>query len=88
MAYALELTQTARAKIAALQKKNNVAFVAVGKKVNQVLENPYRFKPLKAPLQGLWRVHIDSSFILLYSIDESRKTVVVQNYAHHDEAYR
>ena len=59
----------------------------VAKKLEEILENPYRFKPLRAPKQGLRRVHIDRSFVMVYSIDDSRKVVVIEDYAHHDEIY-
>ena len=88
MAYVLELSKTAEEKFEKLRKKNKVALQAIGKKIKQVLDDPYRFKPLCAPLQGKWRIHIDSSFVLLYSIDEQKKTVIVLDFDHHDKIYR
>jgi len=88
LAYALELSKTAEEKFEKLRKKNKLALQAIGKKIKQVLDDPYRFKPLRAPLQGKWRIHIDSSFVLIYSIDEAKKSVTVLDYDHHDKIYR
>lgn len=60
---------------------------AVDKKVKQILENPSHFKPLRAPMQGVRRAHVMSSFVLLYEIVEQAKTVHLLALKHHDEAY-
>jgi len=59
----------------------------INKKIAEILENPCRFKPLRAPMQNQRRVHI-GSFVLVYEVDEQAKTVLVINYKHHDEVYR
>ena len=87
MAYQLEIGKDVEEKFERMRKKNKVALEAIGKKIKQVLEDPHRFKPLKTPMQGKWRVHIDSSFVLIYSIDEQNNTVSILDYAHHDEVY-
>ena len=38
----------------------------------------HRFKPLQFPLLGMHRVHF-GNFVLMYSIDEMRKTVVIED---------
>ena len=60
---------------------------ALDKKIAQILESPHRFKPLRKPLHGLRRVHVDGSFVLVYSVDEDRKVVTIWDYAHHDRVY-
>jgi YafQ family addiction module toxin component len=69
-----------------LAKKDPKQMSAVGKKIEQILTNPYHFKPLGAPMQHLRRVHV-GSFVLVYSIDEKNKMVTIEDYAHHDEVY-
>jgi mRNA-degrading endonuclease RelE of RelBE toxin-antitoxin system len=59
---------------------------AVERKVAQVLTKPLHYKPLRAPLQGVRRVHI-GPFVLLFEPDEKRKVVRLLRLAHHDEAY-
>lgn len=61
---------------------------AVNKKVMQVVKNPLHFKPLHAPLQGVRRVHVAKSFVVLFEVVEERKTVRLLRLAHHDEAYK
>ena len=59
----------------------------IDKKVLQILENPHHFKPLRGDMHGARRVHIDKSFVLVYEIDEEKKTVIVLDYNHHDKIY-
>jgi len=70
-----------------LSKKNPKQLEIITKKLKQVLRNPYRYKNLKAPLQHLRRVHF-GSFVLTFSIDEKRKTVILEDYRHHDKIYK
>jgi len=60
---------------------------AVDTKVLQILEDPTRFKPLRAPMQGLRRVHVASSYVIIFEADLTRKAVRFLRLAHHDEAY-
>lgn len=69
-----------------LSKKNKITLKHISKKIKEIQENPYRFKPLKKPMQGFWRVHI-GSYVLIYSINERDKQVVIERYRHHDEVY-
>lgn len=70
-----------------LFKKDKVSFEYISKKILEIRENPYHFKPLKNPLQGYRRVHI-GSFVLVYSINERMKKVIIERYKHHDEVYK
>jgi len=60
---------------------------AVDRKVAQVLLAPLHYKPLRAPLHGVRRVHVGGSFVLLFEADEGRRAVRLLRLAHHDEAY-
>jgi len=55
-----------------LSKKNPKQLLIIEKKINEIIQNPYHYKNLKAPLNHLRRVHIDKSFVLVFSIDEQR----------------
>ena len=59
---------------------------AVDRKVAQILETPLHYKPLRAPLEGVRRVHL-GPFVLLFEPDEARHAVRLLRLAHHDEAY-
>ena len=68
-------------------KKNPVLERAIKNKIEQVLENPHHFKPLKYDLAGERRVHIFKSFVLKFIINEPNKSVTFIFFGHHDEAY-
>lgn len=85
--YFLESSKRLDKIIAKVAKRDPIQYAALQKKIRQILEDPHRFKPLHAPLQHLRRVHIFGSFVLTYSIAENRKAVVLEDYAHHDQAY-
>lgn len=70
-----------------LARRNPDQLRAIGEKIEEILGDTYRFKPMHYPLAGIRRVHF-GNFVLLYSIDEQRKTVVLEDYEHHDRVYR
>ena len=86
--YHLEVSKNLDKILRKLAKKDALAHEAIEKKTEQILENPFRFKPLSAPMQGKWRVHVMGAFVLVYSVDDKRKTVVLEDYDHHDRIYK
>lgn len=86
--YELEIKEHVKAIFDKLEKRDMIQIIIVRKKLKQILENPYRFKPLGASMQGLRRVHIYKSFVLTYSINESKKIMTIEDYAHHDDVYQ
>lgn len=85
--YKIKVRKEVERVLKKLAKKDKISSIYISKKVKEIQENPYRFKPLKKPLQGFWRVHI-GNFVLIYSIDEQNKTVTIERYKHHDEVYK
>ena len=71
-----------------LAKKNPKQMEIIEKKIEEIRKNPQHYKSLKRPLQHLRRVHIDRSFVIVFSVNESIKTVVIEDYNHHDKIYR
>ena len=71
-----------------LSKKNKAQLEIIFSKVDEILENPHRYKNLRAPLNNWKRVHIDTHFVLTFSIDEVNKRVILEDYDHHDKIYR
>jgi len=88
MSYEIEIKPSCKESINKLCKKNNVLEEALKRKIEQIIQNPYHYKLLRYDLSGERRVHIMKSFVLKYEIDESRKTVVLLFFGHHDEAYK
>lgn len=87
--YSLEIKEHLDAIFSKLAKKDHVQFQAINRKVQEILSDPYRYKPLKKPLQNKRRVQIfGRRFILIYSIDEKRNIVILEHYGHHDEVYK
>ena len=60
---------------------------AVDAMIAQLREAPLHYKPLRAPLQGVRRVHVGGLFVLLFEPDVGHSTVRLLRLAHHDETY-
>jgi len=70
-----------------LAKKDKSQFEILHGKIQEILEYPHKFKPLRAPMQGKRRVHIGKSYVLTYSVDEANTWVILEDYDHHDNIY-
>lgn len=88
MSYSLIVSDECEKNIEKLFKKNPVLKNALEKKMNEITNNPYHYKPLKYNLAGERRVHIMKSFVLKFEIDENTKTITFIFFGHHDEAYK
>jgi YafQ family addiction module toxin component len=82
----LEIEEDVSKTFKKLLKKDRKQLEAINKKIEQIRLDPFQFKPLKHPLEGLWRVHV-GSFVLIYQVIENPPTVKIVKYKHHDEAY-
>ena len=71
-----------------LSKKNPRQFEIILKKISEVIQNPYHYKNLRKPLQHLRRVHIDKSFVLIFSVNEKEKIILFKELDHHDRIYK
>lgn len=69
-----------------MAKKNKAQLLAINGKINEILENPHHFKPLKGDMKGSRRVHF-GHFVMTFEIDEERKVVRFLDYDHHDNIY-
>ena len=87
MEYGIVISEIADKKFVKLAKKNPKQMNIIIKKVQQIIQKPYHFKPLRGDLHGARRVHIDSSFVLIYEIDENNRSIRVLDYDHHDVIY-
>jgi YafQ family addiction module toxin component len=85
--YAIESSEKVDKIFRKLGRKNPEQLEAVTKKLAELVEDPHRFKPLSNVMKGFRRIHF-GSFVLLFSIDEKRKVVVLEDYEHHDNVYR
>lgn len=87
MEYQLQISEELDAAFSKLAKKNKKQLQIIDKKIQQILSNPYHFKPLRRDMHGARRVHIDKSFVLIYEIDEARKLIRLLDFDHHDHIY-
>lgn len=87
MAWSLEVSRVFERDYRKMCSKDAALRRAADKKVDQILLQPTHYKPLRAPLQGVRRVHVATSFVLMFEADESTKVVKLLRLAHHDEAY-
>lgn len=88
MTYLIEVMPSCHEAILKKCRRNPVLEEAVKKKIDEIVENPYHYKPLRYDLAGQRRVHILKNFVLKFDIDENTKTVRFVFFGHHDEAYR
>lgn len=67
-----------------LSKKDKVQFETILKKIEEVKnsESIERYKSLRSPLQNYKRVHIHSSFVLLFKKEWDK--IIFRYYDHHD----
>ena len=87
MEYRLQISEELDKYFSKLAKKNKKQLQIIQHKIQQILENPYHFKPLRGDLHGARRVHIDKSFVLTYEVDENKKIVGLLDFDHHDNIY-
>ena len=86
--YNIEIKPSCQRDIEKLCKKNPVLRGALEKKMNELVQNPQHYKPLKYDLAGERRVHIMKSFVLKFEMHENTKTVEFIAFDHHDDAYK
>jgi len=88
MSYSVSIRSSLDSKLQKLSKRNKKLVDIIKKKVEEIVKNPQHYKNLRAPLQDLKRVHIDRHFVLTFSVDESTKTITLEDFDHHDSIYK
>ena len=88
MVYSYELRKSVEKIFFKLAKRNPKQMKIIDKKIDEIIEKPQHYKNLRKPLQHLKSVHIDRSFVLTFSVNENTKTVVIEDYDHHDNIYK
>jgi YafQ family addiction module toxin component len=86
--YNLKIKPDLEKTLKKLAKKNRKQIEIILKKIDEILENPHRYKNLRAPLNDWKRVHVDKHFVLIFSFDEESKSVTLEDYDHHDNIYK
>lgn len=86
--YRLAIKESLNKKFRKFQKKDTEMLRLIERKVQDILVDPYRFKPLRKPLQNKRRVHVAGSFVLVYEINEKEKLITLLDFDHHDNIYQ
>lgn len=86
--YSVEYRRSVERQFQKMAKKNPKKLEIILTKIDQICQNPYHYKNLRHPFQHLKRVHVDSSFVIVYSVDETSKLITIEDYDHHDNIYR
>ena len=85
--YDIDIKPNLDKKLEKLIKKNRMQYEIVMKKIGEVIISPNRYKNLKKPLQHLKRVHIDTHFVLTFSVEDKANLVIFEDFDHHDKIY-
>ena len=85
--YELDMEDSLKEKLEKLARRDIVLYQRIKSKINEILENPHHYKPLRAPLQNKRRVHF-GPFVLTFEIFEEKNTVKLLYLEHHDDAYQ
>jgi len=85
--YSYELRKCVEKIFFKLARRNPKQLLIIENKIQEIRENPQHYKNLRKPLQHLKRMHIDKSFVLVFSVDENRKHIIIEDYDRHDNIY-
>ena len=88
MSYEIAIHPECRREIKNACKRNPVLRKIIRNKINEIILNPYRYKPLRYSLKGERRVHIMKNFVLRFEIDERHRRIIFLAFKHHDKAYK
>lgn len=86
--YNLDIRPSLKKKLVKLGMRDPKQAENIAKKSEEIVIDPNRYKNLRFPLNNWKRVHIDRHFVLTFSIDEETKTVILEDYDHHDKIYK
>lgn len=86
--YNYEIIPSLQRTLNKLSKKDKKTYEAIMNKIEEIIQNPQHYKPLKYGLAGERRVHIMKNFVLKFEVNESTKNVRFIFFGQHDEAYR
>ena len=73
-----------------LSKKDKATYESLMKKIGEIIncEDVNHYKNLRRPLQDFKRVHVRSSFVLIFKYVESEDKIVFYEFNHHDQIYK
>jgi len=87
MSYEITIKPSLDKKLGKLFKKNRKLYDIILSKMDEILLNHQHYKNLRKPKQHLKRVCVVKSFVLVFQVFESSKTVDFVDFDHHDTIY-
>lgn len=84
MPYQYEFSDDFDDAITKIKKKDRLLGERISKKIMEIIENPFHYKPLSNVLKGKRRVHV-GHFVIIFEI--VKLTVKFIKFEHHDKAY-
>jgi YafQ family addiction module toxin component len=83
------IEENLKKKLNKLSKKDKSMYDSILKKFEEILScrDINHYKNLKRPLQNFKRVHIKSSFVLIFKYTESDDKIIFYELDHHDNIY-
>ena len=87
--YTYELRKSLEKKFFKLAKKNPSQLRSIAKKIEEIIacKDINHYKNLRKPLSHLKRVHIDSSFVLVFCVNNHTKHIIFEDFDHQDNIY-
>lgn len=90
--FSFDLTDELKFKIKKLLKKDKKKVKILNKKIKQIvsssLQSINHYKNLRNEMKDFKRVHIDSSFVLIFKVDMNKKFILFVDFDHHDRIYK
>ena len=86
--YTYERSEELNKILKKLCRRDKVRFEATIKKLEEVCQNPLHYKNLQHDLKEFRRVHVDTSFVLVFKVDENLKCIRFEDLDHHDNIYK
>ncbi len=86
-----DISDKLKTKISKLIKKDKKRADILQKKIIEIINNDAetikRYKNLKHDLSDFKRVHIDSSFVLIFKVNINNNSILFHDFDHHDKIY-
>lgn len=85
-----KIDQSLEKELSKLSKKDKDLFEFTLQKIQEIIECPNlnHYKNLRAPLQEFKRVHVKSSFVLLFRFESKENCIYFEKLKHHDKIYK
>ncbi len=91
MTFTFDLSEALSDTLVKLLKKDKVRAEIINKKIKEIISQDeisiQHYKNLRHDMSDYKRVHIDKSFVLLFSVMIKEKHIIFERVAHHDDIY-